>query len=192
MRVSGVTKYPFRRCYSRPGCRGPRRRSSAPLEPAAFFSPCSRPASGSALSSAGRALRRLYALRARELMLGHLFSTPRAEPNHVLPGAGGTLVLLLLLPVVALLGWSIVGWGLAAVLWLGLHALDLVLARVRHAGSAMQAFGLFFKLITILVILFAALAADRDVALVAVLTYGLAYTFELGLSLVSYFGAPSA
>ncbi|HYQ10337.1 MAG TPA: hypothetical protein VEP92_04155 [Gaiellaceae bacterium] len=125
-------------------------------------------------------------------MLGHLFSTPRAEPNHVLPAAGGTLVLLLLLPVVALLGWSIVGWGLAAVLWLGLHALDLVLARVRHAGSAMQAFGLFFKLITILVILFAALAADRDVALVAVLTYGLAYTFELGLSLVSYFGAPSA
>jgi len=125
-------------------------------------------------------------------MLGHLFSTPRAEPNHVLPAAGGTLVLLLLLPVVALLGWSIVGWGLAAVLWLGLHALDLVLARVRHAGSAMQAFGLFFKLITILVILFAALAADRDVALVAVLAYGLAYTFELGLSLVSYFGAPSA
>ena len=125
-------------------------------------------------------------------MLGHLFSTPRAEPNHVLPAAGGTLVLLLLLPVVALLGWSIVGWGLAAVLWLGLHALDLVLARVRHAGSAMQAFGLFFKLITILVILFAALAADREVALVAVLTYGLAYTFELGLSLVSYFGAPSA
>jgi hypothetical protein len=125
-------------------------------------------------------------------MLGHLFSTPRAEPNHVLPAAGGTLVLLLLLPVVALLGWSIVGWGLAAVLWLGLHALDLVLARVRHAGSAMQAFGLFFKLITILVILFAALAADRDVAIVAVLTYGLAYTFELGLSLVSYFGAPSA
>ena len=125
-------------------------------------------------------------------MLGHLFSTPRAEPNHVLPAAGGTLVLLLLLPVVALLGWSIVGWGLAAVLWLGLHALDLVLARVRHAGSAMQAFGLFFKLITILVILFAALAADRDVTLVAVLTYGLAYTFELGLSLVSYFGAPSA
>jgi hypothetical protein len=125
-------------------------------------------------------------------MLGHLFSTPRAEPNHVLPAAGGTLVLLLLLPVVALLGWSIVGWGLAAVLWLGLHALDLVLARVRHASSAMQAFGLFFKLITILVILFAALAADRDVALVAVLTYGLAYTFELGLSLVSYFGAPSA
>ncbi len=56
----------------------------------------------------------------------------------------------------------------------------------------MQAFGLFFKLITILVVLFAALAADRDVALVAAgLTYGLAYTFELGLSLATYFGTPS-
>jgi hypothetical protein len=131
-------------------------------------------------------------------MLGALFSTPRSEPNLVLPAAGGTLVLLLLLPVVALLGWSLAGWGLAAVLWSGLHALDYLLGRVRqnqHGGEAspaMQAFGLFFKLITILVVLFAALAADRDVALVAVLAYGLAYTFELGLSLATYFGAQSA
>ena len=131
-------------------------------------------------------------------MLGHLFSTPRAEPNHMLPAGAGTLVLLLLLPVIALLGWSIAGWALAAVLWSGLHALEYLLVRLRqkqHGGEAspaLQAFGLFFKLIMILVVLFAALAADRDVALVAVLTYGLAYTFELGLSLVSYFGAPTA
>ena len=63
-------------------------------------------------------------------MLGTLFSTPRSEPNHVLPAAGGTLVLLLLLPVVALLGWSVAGWALAAVLWSGLHALDYLLGRV--------------------------------------------------------------
>jgi hypothetical protein len=125
-------------------------------------------------------------------MLGTLFSTPRSEPSHLLPAAGGTLVLLLLLPVVALLGWSIEGWALAVVLWSGLHALDYLLWRMRHPGAAVQAFGLFFKLITILVVLFAALAADRDVAVAAVLSYGLAYTFELGLSLVTYFGAPSA
>ena len=72
------------------------------------------------------------------------------------------------------LGWSLAGWGLAAVLWLGLHALDLLLGRVALRTStaaprapAMQAFGLFFKLIALLVVLFAALAADRDVALVA-------------------------
>jgi hypothetical protein len=131
-------------------------------------------------------------------MLSALFSTPRSEPGHGLPAAGGAIVLLLLLPVFALLGWSIAGWGLAAVLWVGLHGLELVLARVRRqqgdgfASSGLQAFGLFFKIIAILVVLFAALAADRDVALTAALTYGLAYTFELGLSLASYFGAQSA
>ncbi len=129
-------------------------------------------------------------------MLGTLFSTPRSEPDHLLPAAGGTLVIALLLPVIALVGWSIEGWGLAALLWIGLHGLDLVLARVRRQGNGranpgVQAFGLFFKIIAILVVLFAALAADRDVALAAALTYGLAYTFELGLSLATYFGTPA-
>ena len=32
---------------------------------------------------------------------------------------------------------------------------------------------------------------SQDVALTAGLTYGLAYTFELGFSLVSYFGKPA-
>ena len=129
-------------------------------------------------------------------MLGDLFSTPRAEPSHALPAAGGTLVLALMLPVVALLGWSIEGWGLAAVLWLGLHVLDLFVLRARSkpaavASSGIQAFALLFKLIALLAVLFAALAADRNVALTAALTYGLAYTFELGLSLATYFGTAS-
>ena len=125
-------------------------------------------------------------------MLGTLFSRPRAEPGHLLPAAGGALVLGLALPVVALLGWNIAGWGLAVALWLGLHALDYVLARARtktgFVSSGVQAFGLFFKSLALLVVLFVALAADKDIALAAALTYGLAYTFELGLSLVSYFG----
>jgi hypothetical protein len=127
-------------------------------------------------------------------MLGTLFSTPRSEPDHLLPAAGGTIVLALLLPVIALVGWSIAGWGLAALLWLGLHALDLFVVRARSkpgggpASSGVQAFALFFKLIALLVVLFAALAADTNLALTAGLTYGLAYTFELGLSLASYFG----
>ena len=130
-------------------------------------------------------------------MLGTLFSTPRSEPDHLLPAAGGTIVLMLLLPVIALVGWSIAGWGLAALLWLGLHALDLLVVRARSkpgggtASSGIQAFVLFFKLIALLVVLFAALAAGQNVALTAGLTYGLAYTFELGLSLASYFGTPS-
>lgn len=130
-------------------------------------------------------------------MLGTLFSARRAEPDHLLPAAGGTVVLALLLPVVALLGWSIAGWGLATLLWLGTHALDLLVVRARSkpngsaANSGIQAFALFFKLIALLVVLFAALAAGQDLALTTALTYGLAYTFELGLSLASYFGTPT-
>jgi hypothetical protein len=130
-------------------------------------------------------------------MLSTLFSTRRAEPDHLLPVAGGTIVLALLLPVVVLLGWSIAGWGLAALLWFGTHALDLLVVRARSkpngvANSGIQAFALFFKLIALLVVLFAALAAGQDLALTTALAYGLAYTFELGLSLASYFGTPAA
>ena len=127
-------------------------------------------------------------------MLGTLFSTPRPEPSHLLPAAGSALVIALALPVFLVSGWSLAGWGLAAVLWLGVHALDLLLARVRGrtdtlAASGVQVFALLFKSIGLLVVLFAALAADRGLAVAAALTYGLAYTFELGLSLAFYFGA---
>ena len=69
-------------------------------------------------------------------MLGSLFSIRRAEPDHLLPAAGGTVVLALLLPVVALVGWSIAGWGLAALLWLGTHALDLLVVRAASRTRA--------------------------------------------------------
>ena len=128
-------------------------------------------------------------------MLGSVFSTPRDEPNHLLPAAAGTGVILLLLPVFLILGWNVAGWGLAAVLWLGLHGIDFLLGRLRSdadggaRNSGMQAFGLLFKVLVLLVVLFAALSKSQDVALTAALTYGLAYTFELGLSLSSYFGS---
>ena len=127
-------------------------------------------------------------------MPGNLFSTPRPGPSHLLPAAGSALVIALALPVFVLTGFGVTGWGLAAVIWVAVHALDLLLARARTravtpVSSGLQAFGLFFKSIGLLVVLFAAVAADRHVALAAALTYALAYTFELGLSLVLYFGA---
>src|SRR2546423_1806648 len=87
-------------------------------------------------------------------------------------GAGGVLlaVLAACVGIGALVGWA-AGSG---------------------AISGMQACALFFKLIALVVVLFAALAADRNLALTTALTYGLAYTFELGLSLASYFGTPSS
>jgi hypothetical protein len=51
-----------------------------------------------------------------------------------------------------------------------------------------QAFGLFFKAIGLLVILLAVAASRPHLAAAAAVVYALAYTFELGLSLFAYFG----
>jgi hypothetical protein len=123
-----------------------------------------------------------------------LFSTPRPEPGHLLPALGGAVIVLLALPVFLVAGWPLAGWGLAAVLWVAVHAIDVLLRRSKPqtanlAASAVQAFGLFFKSIGLLVVLIAALAASPHLAVAAALTYALAYTFEFGLSLATYFGA---
>ena len=121
--------------------------------------------------------------------------TPRPEPNHLLPALGGTLVVLLALPVFLLAGWSLAGWALALAVWVATHAIDVLLNRARgqtdNVASGVQAFGLFFKSIGLLVVLLAAAVSSRELAIGAIVTYALAYTFELGLSLVSYFGAPA-
>jgi hypothetical protein len=127
-------------------------------------------------------------------MRSALFSTPRPEPGHVLPALGGGAVILLALPIFLVAGWSLAGWALAAVLWVAVHAIDAVLYRSKShtdnlAASGVQAFGLFFKSIGLLVVLVAAVAASPELAVGAAVTYALAYTFELGLSLATYFGA---
>jgi heme O synthase-like polyprenyltransferase len=127
-------------------------------------------------------------------MRTEIFSTPRPEPNHLLPAAGGTLVILLALPVILIGGWNVSGWALALVVWVATHAIDLLLTRTRGgtdsvAASGVQAFGLLFKSLGLLAVLLAAAVSSRDLAIAAIVTYALAYTFELGLSLASYFGA---
>jgi len=122
-----------------------------------------------------------------------LFSTPRPEPGHLIPALGGGLVVLLALPVFLVAGWRIGGWALAAVIWIAVHAIDALLRRARGdaanvAASGVQAFGLFFKAVGLLVVLVAAAVASPDIAVAAAVTYALAYTFELGLSLATYFG----
>jgi hypothetical protein len=52
----------------------------------------------------------------------------------------------------------------------------------------MQAFGLLFKTLGLLVVLFAVASSSPRLALAAALVYALAYTLELGLSLLVYFG----
>jgi hypothetical protein len=127
-------------------------------------------------------------------VFGTLFSTPRPEPGHVLPALGGALLIVLALPIFIVFNLSIAGWALAAVLWCAVHGIDLVLTQARTrtgnlAASGVQAFGLFFKAIGLLVVLLVAAVASPHLAVAAALTYALAYTFELGLSIVTYLGA---
>jgi hypothetical protein len=127
-------------------------------------------------------------------MIGAMFSTPRPEPGHTLPALVGGFVLAIALPVFLVTGWPIAGWGLATVLYVGVHALNLLLTRARSrtgnlAASGVQAFGLFFKSIGLLAVLFAAVVSDPSLGVAAAVTYALAYTAELGFSLVTYFGS---
>ena len=123
-----------------------------------------------------------------------VFSEPRPEPSHLIPALVGGLVLAIALPVFLVAGWNLAGWGLATVLYVAIHALNLLLAQLRErtsdlAASGVQAFGLFFKSLGLLVVLLATAVANPHLAVAAALTYALAYTAELGLSLVVYFSA---
>jgi hypothetical protein len=127
-------------------------------------------------------------------MPGGIFATPRPVPGRLLPALGGALVIALALPVFLIAGWDLAGWALGAVLWLGLEAVELLLTRLRGDGSnvaasAVLAFGLTFKAVIVLAVLFATAVSHPQLALAGAVVYVLAYTFELGLSLASYFGA---
>jgi hypothetical protein len=110
--------------------------------------------------------------------------TPRPEPGHLLPALAGGAVLLVALPIFLVADWPIAGWALAAVLYVAVHLLDLMLVRL---GNGARVFGVLFKALGLLVILVAVAASDKEIAIAAVLTYALAYTLELGLSLAAYY-----
>jgi hypothetical protein len=122
-----------------------------------------------------------------------IFTTPRPIPSRALPTIGGALVLLLALLVFLIADWRFGGWALGAVLWVAMQAVNFLLARVKErtgnlAAAGVQGFGLFFKTLGLLVVLIAVAASDARLAVSAALVYALAYTFELGLSLLAYFG----
>ncbi len=129
-------------------------------------------------------------------MKSALFASPRPAPGRLVPALGGGLVFTLALPVFLLADWRVTGWALGALVWIAGETVELLLARVKActgslAASAVQAFGMFFKAVALLVVLLATAASDPHLAVAAALTYAFAYTFELGLSLLSYFGTPA-
>jgi hypothetical protein len=122
------------------------------------------------------------------------FTTPRPTPSILLPVVAGTGVIALALPVYLVAGWRLGGWLLAATLWLGSQAFAYLLARLRARGdlvaAGVAAFGMMFRAIAVMVVVFAVAVSDPWLGLAAAITYALAYTVELGLSLVTYFGSP--
>jgi len=123
--------------------------------------------------------------------------TPRPVPGRLVPVAASAFVIALALPIFLIAGWPIGGWAIAAVLWVAMQGLTLLLVRARGpldsvAASGVLAFGLMFKSLVVLVVLIAVAVSDPRLALAGALTYALAYTLEFGLSLASYFGKASA
>ena len=126
-------------------------------------------------------------------MITSLLRTPRPTPGRLLPAASAAIVIVLALPVFLIAGWRLGGWGLAAVLWVGGELFGLLLGRLplgaaNLARAGVVAFGMMFRAIAVMVILVAIAVSDARLALSAAVVYALAYTLELGVSLISYFG----
>jgi hypothetical protein len=122
-------------------------------------------------------------------------STPRPVPGRLLPLSAGAAVVALALPVFLIAGWPLAGWALGAVLWIGGELLGLVLGRMRasapgNAGAGVQGVGMMFRGIAVMVVLLAVVVSNTSVGVSAAIVYALAYTLELMLSLVTYFGSP--
>jgi hypothetical protein len=121
-----------------------------------------------------------------------VLGAPRPAPSRLLPVAAGGVTILLALPIFLVAGWPLAGWTVAAVLWVGVQAVGVLLSRIRPsadnlAASSVLAFGMMGRLLAVLVVLVAVAASNRDVGLAAALLYGLAYTVELAVSLAGYY-----
>jgi hypothetical protein len=124
-----------------------------------------------------------------------VWATPRPVPARATPIAAGAAVIALALPVFAVAGWPLRGWVLAAVMWVGAQALGLLLARLQLgadnlAASGVRGVGMMFRPVAVMVVVIAVAASSPEVGVAAGLLYALAYTLELGLSLLAYFGNP--
>ena len=125
------------------------------------------------------------------------WTQPRQPPQMLLPVIAGSIVVALALPVFLLNGWRLQGWALGAVLWVASQAFGVLLHRLRTrtgnlAAAGVAAFGMMFRAIAVMVVVFAAAVSDAWLGLAAALVYALAYSAELGLSLVAYYTGPLA
>jgi hypothetical protein len=122
-----------------------------------------------------------------------VFETPRPVPGRLVPALAGTIVVGLALPVFVAAGWPIDGWLLAATLWVAAEAFAWLLTRLplgtgNLAAAGMRGIGTSFRAIAIGIPLVVATVSNEEVGIAAAIVYALAYTVELAVSLLSYFG----
>jgi hypothetical protein len=127
-------------------------------------------------------------------VIDRLVSTPRPQPRRTVPLLAAAGVLALALPVFLLVGWPLAGWALAVILWLAAQGLGLLLARLplgadNLAASGVVGIGMMFRAVAVMFVLIAVAASDARLGISAALLYALAYTLELALSLMTYFGS---
>ncbi len=123
------------------------------------------------------------------------WTQPRKAPSTLLPSIAGATVVAFALPIFLIAGWRVTGWALGAVLWAGSEAFGYVLQRLRTrtgnlAAAGVVAFGMLFRGIAVMVVVFAVAASDAWLGVAAALTYAVGYSAELGLSLVAYYTGP--
>jgi hypothetical protein len=119
--------------------------------------------------------------------------SPRPLPGRRLPVAAGAFVIAFSLPVFLLAGWNLRGWALGAVLWLASQGLGLIFDRIgihepTLRGSGVVAFGMMTRGILLMLAAIAVAVTDPDLAIAGALLYAFAYSIELALSLLLYFG----
>jgi hypothetical protein len=122
-----------------------------------------------------------------------IFSTPRAVPSRLAPTVAGGLVIVLALPVFAVAGWPLSGWALATVLWVAAEVFALVLARLpgsadNLAAAGMRGIGTTSRALLVGIPLVIVTVSDETVGVAAAILYALAFTVELGVGLMTYFG----
>jgi hypothetical protein len=122
---------------------------------------------------------------------------PRQAPPALLPAAAGGIVIAVALPIFLIAGWRVSGWGLGAVLWFGSELLGWVLTRLQSrtgnlAAAGVVAFGMLFRAVAVMVVVFAVAVSDKWLGLAAALTYAAGYSATFGLQLIAYFTGPKA
>jgi hypothetical protein len=127
-------------------------------------------------------------------VIADLYTTPRRVPGRLAPMLAGTAVIVFALPVFAIAGWPLRGWALAAVLWVAAQGLAFLLTRLplddgNLAAAGVRGIGMSFRAFIVGIPLVAVTVADSRVGLAALGVYVLAYTLELAVSLVTFFGS---